>query len=231
MKLRKIFIILLIFLLIVPSFSHASDIVAYGLEDTTGTQAYLEQKIIEKTGISVESFALGGNRCYLVFYEETTGFYHVVVGNGFKFGYLNANYPFFYVSSLTNFDIKVSPRSYTANFSYFTFDTNMNSSSIVTYNKMPDNVSLNDMFNVSILNYCNLLFASESIAQNLTTNYCSSFSNRIAVDYPRCETLDKDLSTIEYYDIAPGDFYANVSTYTPRKFARCMSGFFFNFIL
>lgn len=210
-----IMIVLLVFSLCKNIFA-SEGISTYGLEDTTGTQSYIEQKIVEKTGISTTNFSLGGSKCYLVFYEETTGFYHIVVGDGFKFGYLNSSYPFFYVAGLTNFNIVVSPRSYEVKFYYFTLDENMQSSSITTYYKSPDSKSLNDMFGVSLFNYCNLLFASESIAQNLTTNYCSSFSNRIAVDYPVCEALDSELSTIEYYDIAPGDLYANVSTYLPR---------------
>lgn len=212
MKFKKIFVIFFIFLLLIPSFCHAnSGIVTYGLEDISGVQSYLENKIVEKTGISASNFAKDGSYCYFIFFDEATGFYHVLISKGFRYGYFNRSYPMFYVSSLSNFDICIKPRYNSISFSYFTFDTDMNSSDIINYSSgnIVDS-TLNKLFNVTIFNYCNLHFASESIASGIAEYYYSIFSNRASVYFPTTDVSDSDMGNIEYYDIAPCDFYSNV---------------------
>lgn len=212
-KIICVFLVLLIlFSCITTTFAtDNNNISLLGLDDTFGLQDLIEDTIITKTGYSADNFNSSTRYSYIVC-KEPYGYYHILAGYFYITQY-NKSYPVFNVVSTSDLRMKIKTNG-SNDLKYFTINQNnvSNCSDVVSKTVGAGTYVLDELFDVNVFNYLNLLFINKSNLSFFTTYLYNNFSQRVSVDYPSVDILDVDLATAEYYSIAPMDLYMKVNS-------------------
>lgn len=213
-------IILMIFSFITTSFCVDDSIMPLSIDDEFGLYDILESIIVEKTGYSASDFDGNTRFTYIVCKEPNSVNYHIFAAYFYITQY-NSSYPVLNPISTSNLDMRIKVNREPNYLKYFTIngDNFSDCSDVVSKNITTGTYTINDLFGVNVFNYLNLLFVNKSNLSFFKQYFYNSFTQRVDLQYPAVDVLDVDLSTAEYYTIAPMDLYMRInSTYIVYNF-------------
>ena len=211
----SILIVLILFSFVTTSFCADSGIIPLSIDINDDLYEIFENIIIEKTGYTASNFDSNTRYTYIICQEPNTNVFHVLAGYFYITQY-NKAYPVLNVVSTSDLSICIKVNTGANYLKYFTINENdiTDCSDVISKTINTGTYSLNDLFNVNVFNYLNLLVVNKSNLSFFTQYFYNSFTQRFALQYPSVDIADIDLLNAQYYTIAPLDLHMTVNNTT-----------------